>query len=259
MKLTDIVKLIESTAPPELQEEWDNSGIQIDCGNDISLVVTALDATDEVVDEAVCMGADLIITHHPLIFDPLKKLSVGEPVASRIISLVRAGISVYSSHTCFDRAPNGLNRLFGTMIGALNIQNVNDYCRKGILPQPMSLMKLAEHVAESIGAEADIIRTVGSPESVFSEVYWCTGAGADFIDDVAEDAGLCYITGDVKYHDARRAQELGIALIDAGHFATEHIFSEAVCVFLRESLSELKVVCAAEKPPFNIRFNKERR
>ena len=76
MKLTDIVKLIESTAPPELQEEWDNSGIQIDCGNDISLVMTALNATDEVVNEAICMGANLIITHHPLMFDYSDRKSV---------------------------------------------------------------------------------------------------------------------------------------------------------------------------------------
>ncbi|MBQ1395936.1 MAG: Nif3-like dinuclear metal center hexameric protein [Eubacterium sp.] len=248
-ELKDIINCIEARFPLSLAEEWDNSGIQVDTGRPVSRILVALEATDEVVDEAIERGADLIVTHHPLLFSPVSSIDWREPVMERLMGLIRAGISVYSTHTPFDIGQGGMNDLIGFRFGMREIAPMDGgdpYCRKGLLREPISVLELARLAAERLKVPAEGIRIIGDPDRVVTEAAWCGGAGADFMENAVRAGFEVFMTGDVKYHQARRAEELGLCVIDAGHFGTEKLFTAAMADLLRTSLQEDVEVLQAE-------------
>ena len=122
MRMDDFIREVENIAPLELQEPWDNSGIQIRAGNnEISKVLVALEINERVIDEAIGAGADMILTHHPLLFEEIKKIDSNEVAGNHIVKLIRRGISVYSSHTPFDKCIGGNNDYLGSILGIADI------------------------------------------------------------------------------------------------------------------------------------------
>ncbi|MGI6177017.1 MAG: Nif3-like dinuclear metal center hexameric protein [Eubacterium sp.] len=226
METREIYSLIDTRICSfDLAEDWDNSGIQIDSGRSVSKVLTALEATDDVIDEAIQKGAELIITHHPLIFEPLKRLSVYEAGSSKLMKLVKNGISVISAHTCYDK--ECLNADFGNALGFFPIDTENPYVMKAMLSRPVQPEELASFICGRLHIERYAVRIVLADTAPADTVAWCTGAGADFADVAyAEGAGI-YITGDVKYHDARHAEEISLPIIDIGHYGSEKIFAQS--------------------------------
>ncbi len=227
METRDVAKKIESFCPLDLAEEWDNSGFQIDMENEVKKILVALELTDSVAQEAIDNDVDMVITHHPLFFSNLKALKVAEPVTARAISVVQNGITVYSSHTNFDSVSGGNNDYFGNMIGLSEFYTINDnnqMCRGAFLKEAMRVDEIASLISIRLDIDKSAIRIVGSKDNFTTNVAWCTGAGADFIDEVAHSGAQLFITGDIKYHAARRAEELGLDLIDIGHYGSEKIF-----------------------------------
>ena len=245
IKFEAAVQAIEQIAPKYLQESWDNSGIQISTGKlEIEKILTTLELTDEIVEEAIREDIDLIVSHHPLIFGGIKSIDFHYPIGSMIVKLINAGICVYSSHTPFDKIEGGNNDYLAELIGLRDISGftagdeVEMIGRIGILPHPMMLSSVVDLLAEVLNMETSEIRFVGDPNQMITTVGMCTGAGADLMDLAISNGCQLFITGDLKYHDAQNAKAKGIAVIDAGHYGTEKTFADNFADKLKAVIGE---------------------
>ncbi len=230
LKPQKVYELIRSLAPESLQEEWDNSGIQLDMRPEsIKKALVALEITDAVIDEAIAEGADLIVTHHPLLFRPIGCVDAGEVPGRYLIRLIENGISVYSAHTSFDRIEGGNNTYIADLLGLDNVEPFagEGLAVRGTLRTPVAFAEAVKLVSDRLKVPYESIRAVnGAQDRAVKSIGICTGAGAEFIKD-AREAGIdLFITGDVKYHDAMYAAETGMNVIDAGHYGTEKHFAE---------------------------------
>ncbi|MCQ4635947.1 Nif3-like dinuclear metal center hexameric protein [Anaerovorax odorimutans] len=232
MKLEDVVAVIEEIANPDTQESWDNSGVQLAAGPvEIHRVLTTLEITDAVIEEAEEEDVDLIVTHHPLIFGSLKSVDYRDMTGSYIVKLLNMGISVYSCHTPFDKLAGGNNDFLADLIGLKDTSGFSSGSdldmigRVGQLEEEMSLVSMLDLLSEKLEMDPEQFRAVGKPDSAIKTVGICTGAGADLMDLAAANGCQLFITGDLKYHDAQKAKALGMAVIDAGHYGTEKSFA----------------------------------
>ena len=238
MRLDDFIKVVEKIAPLELQEDWDNSGVQVRAtSGEINKVLVAMEINDSVIDEAIGAGVELILTHHPLLFFGIKKVDNNDITGNHIIKLVRRGISVYSSHTPFDKCIGGNNDYLGKLLGFEDVGPLpgdeSSICRMGSLSRPMSCGALVNHASLALNLPKDFIKFAGRTDDIIEKAAWCTGAGAEYL-DLAVNAGCdLYITGDVKYHEAQHARDLGMNLLDLGHFGTEYLFARNMSEILR--------------------------
>lgn len=248
MRMDDLIREIERIAPLELQESWDNSGIQIRTGNnEISKVLVALEINERVIDEAIGAGADMILTHHPLIFGGIQKVDDNDIIGSHIVKLIRRGINVYSSHTPFDKCIGGNNDFLGNILGIEDIGPLpgdeSCICRMGLLPRPMTCQEFAKYASETLNVDKQFFNFAGVPDETVTKVGWCTGAGAEYL-DLAVAAGCdIFVTGDVKYHTAQHARDLGMNILDCGHYGTEYIFAKNIASQLNKFYN-LDIICS---------------
>lgn len=216
--------------------EYDNVGLLVGDGREkVTGVLVCLDCTDEAISEAVNIGANLIVTHHPVIFDPLK--SVTEQ--SLVYRLIRNGISVISAHTNLDQADGGVNDALAEAIGLSNIEKVADsegfLYRIGEYDEPISSDELARLVGEKLTVP---VKYVGGSNFI-KRVAVCGGAGGSMLSDVISQGVDAYVTSDLKHNVFLDAHAAGITLIDAGHFDTEDVVVERLCRALKEAFSEV--------------------
>ena len=368
-KTADIVGIINKIAPIALAEAWDNSGLQIgDPAAEVTRVMVALDPTRDAVDSAIAASCQLLVTHHPLIFKPLKSISTATPHGSLIQKAIKGGLSIVSMHTNYDIAEGGLNDLLAVKVGlsscvplsvttscelvklvvfipvthleqlrsalfpfAVSEGNYRDCSfaaegvgtftpvegaepftgkvgdlakvreerlelliersrlpravkallavhpyeepafdiypllneveklglgRVGRLPEPLTLAEYACRIKNALSAPA--LRYVGDPEASISKVALCSGSGASLLRDAVRSGADVLVTGDVKYHEARDAEDMGLALIDAGHFPTEIIMVNEITERLGRALERAGYTdcrieaCRTEKDPFRI-------
>ena len=239
------IEEIASGAP----EEWDNSGVQIRTDKeDIERVLVCLEVTPAVVEEAKEQEADLIISHHPLIFGGVEHLCADDVHEKMLLDLVTAGIDVYSAHLTFDKAPLGNSFFLADLLGMDNIRECEGLPMvAGDFSLAMNLEELLLHTADMMDLRKGQIRAAGDPGQVIYRAAVCTGAGSEFMEEAKAAGCQALITGDVKYHEAMRAKELGIAVIDAGHYGTEKYFAENFAAQLRDLAGdELDVLESAE-------------
>ena len=255
MRKEELISAIEEFAPLDLAEDWDNSGIQIDMGYpEVKRVLTALEITDEVIDEAMNCEADWIVTHHPLIFTSTSSIDYKDNSGRYIERLIRAGISVYSSHTAFDKAEGGNNDDLGKLLGFTDIrrfENDNGYLRYADLPEEKFFGDIIKESSEKLGIDIRLFRAVGDPEKKIRRAGWCTGSGAEFIQDAFDEGCDLYITGDVKYHDAQLAKGLGICVLDCGHYGTEKCFIDNMAEVLEKSTDAEIIRSGVDINPFS--------
>lgn len=368
-KTADIVGIINKIAPVALAETWDNPGLQIgDPCAEVSRILVALDPTPDVIDAAIAASCQLLVTHHPLIFKPLKSISTANPHGASIQKAIRAGVSIVSLHTNYDIASGGLNDLLAGKVGlsgcvplkvtatselvklvvfvpAERIEGVRDAMfpfvavqgnyrdcsfaaegagtftplegaepfigtvgmlaevreerlellivrrqlpraikallaahpyeepafdiypllnegeklglgRIGFLPEPVILEEYAARLKKDLSAPA--LRYVGDPAARVSKVALCSGSGASLLREAVRSGADVLVTGDVKYHEARDAEDMGLALIDAGHFPTEIIMVDDMTQRLGQALvaagyTDCRVeACRTEMDPFRI-------
>lgn len=212
----NIYDYINSIAPFDTQEEWDNSGFLLgEYRKPVKKAVLTLDVTKKVSELAAGIGADLIISHHPVIFSPLTEIKKG----SVVYTLVNHDIACISAHTNFDKATCGINAKLAEMLGLDNVYFLdNGFVAVGELDYPMSMDDFAQYVSECLDCSG--IRYTDT-DRLIKKVAVGGGACAEFMQQACENSD-CFVTGDLKYHDMLDASEQGFAVVSAGHFETEN-------------------------------------
>ena len=208
-------------APLELQMDFDNAGFQVGhADREVQRVLLALDVTDAVVEEAEALGAELIVTHHPLIFTPLRSLTDLDPTSRRLLCLAEKGIGLISMHTNLDIAEGGVNDVLIRLLGAEPETALDEGCgRIGTLPQAVALPAFLMLCRQRL--QVPTLRFVDGGKPV-SRLAVMGGAGAGSLEQAVAAGCDTFVTADVKYHQFQRAAELGLSLIDADHFYTEN-------------------------------------
>ena len=347
-RIQDLIGLIHTDYPPSLAEDWDNVGLQVgDPAAPLERVLIALDVTAATLAEAEALAVQAIVTHHPLIFRPLKSITSLDPNSRLLMRAIAANIAVIAAHTNLDCGADGLNdwlavklgikealplrggtlplyklvvyvpagheravesALFAagagtigaydhcsftsagtgrfrsgatsvpfigspgqestppeirieTIVSAERVSKVIDKLRKahpyeepaydllllqnrrddlglgriGRLPQPLPLQDYARQISAALGT--NLLRLVGDPQRLVSKVACCGGSGASLLFDAQRQGADLLVTGDIKYHDARNALDLGLTLVDAGHFATEQVMVAGLAEKLRAAAS----------------------
>jgi dinuclear metal center YbgI/SA1388 family protein len=247
MKVRDVYQAINAFAPFMAQEKWDNSGILVggeECG--ASRVLVTLDISPAAVEQAELTNCDVIVSHHPVIFSPLKNISFLNPV----YDLCRLEISAICCHTPLDIADGGLNDLLAERLGtAMEIIDISPLLigepgRILTLREPMTCADIAKAAKESLGCTT--VRFAG--EDRVRRLGICTGSGSSLLEDIAGVCD-CLLTGDVKHDRWYKAQELGMGLIDCGHYHTEILMVPYMARMLRRALPGLEVVEFVEGDP----------
>lgn len=367
-RIQDLLGLLHGLYPTALAEEWDNVGLQVgDPAATVTRVLVALDPTEAALAEAKRQQAQVLLSHHPLLFRPLKKLTPQDSTGKILFTAIRDEIAVISAHTNLDRGENGLNDWLAARLGVegtvplasrsgewlklvvylpkgyeapvsaalfaagagrigrydqcsfrsegvgtfrpgeectpfvgscgsresvaelrletilpkaaaekaltrlrkahpyeeiaydliplLNREQLTGLGRIGRLVTKTTLQEFAETVRTALGC--DHLRLVGDRTMNIAKVALCGGSGASLLHEAARQGADVLVTGDVKYHEARQAEELGLALIDAGHFASERLMVEGLCQTLRDAATKQKmmidfVAMPDEKDPFEI-------
>ncbi len=243
MNVQQIFDFLNSRAPFAQAEEWDNPGLLVgDPHREVARVLVALDATAGALDTAKAVGADLMVTHHPVIFAPLKRLK-GDSIPYR---LAAEDIALIAAHTNLDKAAGGVNDTLASLLGLTDVTVAEDgYTRIGTLQEPMTARDFAAHVAEVLDAP---VRYAG--DKPVTTVGVCGGGGGDFIADCVGLADA-YVTGEVKHHEwlenARR-----INVVEAGHYATEVPVVDTLAGWLQEAFPQLTVTVYRDGNPYDV-------
>ena len=223
MKVRDLISAIEEFAPLENQESWDNSGLCIGSeDNEVTSAIIGLDCSEALVDEAVSSGADMIITHHPLIFSGIRKISCDDPVGAAIVKAVRAGINVYAAHTSADKVIGGVSGAMALKLGLSDVEVLDGHDGTGLgaignFPVPMEAMAAAELVKKKFGLPC--LRMSAPIQKPISRVAMCGGAGSSLIGLAMEKGAQLYLCGDISYHHFFTGKDF--MLMDVGHFESE--------------------------------------
>ncbi|MBP5540112.1 MAG: Nif3-like dinuclear metal center hexameric protein [Bacteroidales bacterium] len=248
--IQEVVAFLDAEFHPELQESYDNSGFLL--GNPATActgVLTAVDLTEEVIDEAVATGANLIATHHPFIFSGVKRITPADSTGRMIYSLIRNGISVYAAHTNLDNLPQGVNGILAERLGLTDCHILQPLAdggavsnpsgeagagMVGVLSHPMTAIDFLRQTKEILGLP--VVRHSDIAIPTVQRVAICGGAG-NFLIGAAMKAGAdIYLTGDLKYHDFQRA-EGRITLADIGHFESEQYAPEIISSAISKKFS----------------------
>ena len=258
MRRYELIRWLEEKYPLCAAEDWDNVGLLAgDDTMETSRVFLALDLTDETLEEALEAGADMIITHHPMIFSGIKKINNHSPEGRRLLTLLGKGMACYAMHTNYDVM--GMADLSArylrisdaeVLVPAAEIGGKQQGLgRVGNIPQ-MSLAAYAGLIKASLGLEE--VHVYGDLDRIVSRAAVCTGSGKSLLSQVFSSGADVYVTGDIDHHTGIDTAAKGLALIDAGHYGTEYIFMEDVRKELEQAFPELSVSCAGVKTPYTI-------
>lgn len=230
IKLKDILAYVGQFAPWELAEPWDNVGLMV--GNpdqEATGVLIALDPTLQVIEEAILEKANIILTHHPLIFHPLKSINTATPIGQFLKKALVHDIAVVSCHTNLDIISDGVSDALGRALYLRNTRPLNltgkrpdqGFGKVGNLPTPMQGESFIHFVAQRLNLQAMMI--AGPQPETVATIAVCGGNGSDLAEAALQAGADIYITAELKHSVARWAEDNGLCVIDAGHFATENI------------------------------------
>lgn len=257
MQFHEVMKVLEEGSPLVMAEDWDNVGLIAGRRDrEVEMVYIAVDATDEVIADAVEQKADLLLTHHPLIFRAIKRVNTDDFIGRRLVTLIQHDITYVAMHTNFDVC--GMADAAATRLGMKDTQvlditfeedgRVEGIGRIGTFDTEMTARECALKVKEAYGLSA--IRLFGPPEKKIVRAALCPGSGKSVIDTGIAQGADVLITGDIDHHEGIDAVAQGMNIIDAGHYGIEKIFTDYMEAFLKERLPALKVIVAAECDPF---------
>jgi len=236
MKISEIYEKLNKISPFELQERWDNSGLLVgDMNREFEYIALGLDLDKETLEEA--KENTLFIVHHPLIFSGLKELDFSKYPANLLEIMVKKNLSLIAMHTNFDKTH--LNAyVFEKILGFKKESQDEFICRT---TGSWSKDELMKHLKERLGLET--LRVV-SPKHKIGSIALTTGAGASLMDEVEAD---CFLTGDIKYHDAMKAMSQNLMMVDIGHYESEKFFVDVLKVEL-ENLGLLGIITQSQNP-----------
>ncbi|MBQ9211506.1 MAG: Nif3-like dinuclear metal center hexameric protein [Clostridia bacterium] len=237
MTVQNIYDLLDAVAPFETQEPYDNSGLLVGSpSQEVSGILFALDVTDSVIQEAVSLGANLIVTHHPLMFDPIRRLTDETFEGRLLLRLARENISLIASHTCLDQAPGGINDALAECCALLEVEG-EGFVRVGTLPQAMRAGELKEYLAAALNTE---VRLMGDPDIQVSRLGLCSGAGGSEWEAAVALGAQAFLSGEVKHHLALAMAGSGVPCFECGHFATEQPGIFALADALQSALNQVQ-------------------
>lgn len=237
MTVRDVLALIDAVAPFDSQEEWDNCGLLVGSPcQEVTGILFALDVTGPVIDEAVRLGASLIITHHPLMFSPVQRIT-DEDYEGRLISrMLENRLSLIAAHTNLDRAEDGINDVLAALCGLSDVSG-HDFFRTGTLDSPVSAQDYAHHLEEALST---VVRVYGPAGQMISKVGLCSGGGGDSWTDASSSGCDAFVTGEIHHHVALAAVDAGLIVFECGHFATEEPGIRALAQALQNSMNTVK-------------------
>lgn len=250
MRIYEIESYFEALFPSERRCGWDNDGLLVcpDRRKEVRRVLTCLDVTFSAIEKARLEQCDLIISHHPLLFTPVRSVNEDTVEGQKILLLLESGISLLSLHTRFDGAVGGLNVLFAKSLGILP-ENTSPLLEEepfiggiGSLPAKYTPDELARHISRVLGSAVKLY----SAEMNIERVGYCCGSGKDLVRPCLSRDVDAFVGGDIPYHTALEAVELGMSVIDCGHFASEKHAPIAFRNALNSLSPELEIIAFSE-------------
>lgn len=234
-RVADVIEMLKNFAPEEYvqKDEHDNVGLLVGrTTNKVKKVLCCLDVTQKVIDEAIDLKVDLIVSHHPVIFYPISSVTDKDVLGRKILSAIENGISIYAAHTNLDFVEDGINDYVAKMLGLIDIAPLDAYIsdnagfgRIGKLPGKITGMQLKKEVQQ--GLNDNFIRVIGDADRFVSKVAIINGGGGgdtSYVDMAVNLNADCLITADVKHHVAVYAADLGLLLIEPQHYTMEHVY-----------------------------------
>jgi dinuclear metal center YbgI/SA1388 family protein len=264
----EIWNVLGKWAPPGLAESWDNIGLQVgDPNAPVQRLMVALDATENVLEAASERKAQMVLTHHPLLFRPVSSLDISKQLPRLLAGFLRKNIALAAAHTNLDSTVGGVSDLLANALGLSDVKPLHTsepnppsvgLGRIGNLPYGCKLSEIMHKVSSMLGNPGLLV--VGHPGQMITRVALCGGSGSDLWPmAIDEDADL-FLSAEIKHHIAREAEQMGKAIIDAGHFYTEWPVVPAMAEYMKQQASEegwdLEVyIFDDEKSPFGLWIN----
>ncbi len=261
MKLEEILDYLNELAPWAYAEEWDNVGLMVGSRQgEIKRILLCLDVTSKVIKEAIDCDVQLIISHHPFLFSKLNKLDFDTIKGQQIQALVTKGISVISAHTNLDVAIGGVNDTLAEAIGLKHLKPLKKYIplgfkdnlglgKLGVMEQETEFNEFLNLLKQNL--DITNLRLIGThPDRVQNVAVFCGSFDVelDYLKSLQPDV---LITGDLKYHDAMDAREMGLCIIDVGHFSSERVILPKLQKVLAERFESVEIICSKmESDPF---------
>ena len=237
LTVQNIYDFINGIAPFETQDSYDNAGLLV--GNpswEVRGIHVAMDVTSSVLDEAIAAGANLIVTHHPMMFSARRNLVETDAEARLLCRMIRHEIALIAAHTNLDQARGGINDVLAQVIGLEDIAG-EGYVRVGRLPAPMTADALARQIGKALGT---VVRIMGDPQRTLSRVAVSSGGGSESWEAAHALGAEAFLSGEIKHHHALAAVEEGMVLLEAGHHATEEPGIFALADALQNHLDALQ-------------------
>lgn len=240
----DIYNFIDAIAPFNTQEEWDNAGLLVgDENKKVNRILFALDCTEDVINQAVSCSADLIVTHHPIIFKPISEVTAD----SLVYKLIKNDISIICAHTNYDKAIGGINDILCKTVELDNIMKIENTCLDvGELKTAMNSKEFAEFIKSKLNG---VVR-YNLIEKTVKKVAVCSGSGSDYLSLAKELICDALLTGDGSHHSFLDADKMGVLLVCAGHFETENIAIKPIADKIKNNF-DIECVIAVQKSPIN--------
>ena len=272
VRVDDIIRVMEQVAPPELAEQWDNCGLQVGSRKwPVKKIWVALDPLLPVIKAAIDQKVDMVVTHHPLIFQPLTQVNLESDVGCVIGAAIKGRAAIFAAHTNLDSTLGGINDVLAREVGMQDVvpllpayeTSAEDdgtesmqqpgLGRVGRLASPVTVGDLATQIKSRLGSRH--VKVAGKVDLSVQKAAVCSGSGAGLLDAFLASDAQVYISGDLKYHNARVVEASGRALIDVGHFASEHIMIDALAIELQNitkaaGWSVTVEACPLEQDPF---------
>ncbi|MBR5528189.1 MAG: Nif3-like dinuclear metal center hexameric protein [Clostridia bacterium] len=247
--LHEINEYMNTWAKPEYSESWDNDGIML-CGNldkNIEKVTVCLEINAKIIEDAKKQGSELIITHHPFIFRPMRNIRGVE--FDYVSELISASVAVFSYHTRLDSACGGVNDVLAKKLGLTDICPFAELGRIGKLSRPIGAREFADHIKNTLGCGT--MRCSVNENKNIETVAVLGGAGKDFVELACECADA-YVTADLSHNSFITANEHGLCLFDAGHYFTENPVTEEIAGRLRTKFPKLQVSVSDSCCPYTL-------
>lgn len=253
MKVREVVRQLEALAPLALAEEWDNVGLLVGSGAwTAKRALLTIDLTEEVLEEALARGAQMVVAYHPPLFEPLRRLTDASPGERIILGAARAGLAIHSPHTALDAAPGGVNDWLAEGLGAAAITPLQaavdpDAPDSGLgrlvtLREPATLGDLAQRVKGHLGAKRLLVAESTLPPDEHRVIGLCAGAGGSLLPAALARGATAFLTGEMRHHDVLATRAAGCAVLLAGHTNTERGYLPRLAERLGKALPELEIL-----------------
>ncbi len=251
--IREVVEFLQRFAPPQLAEDWDNVGLLMgDPRSTLERVMTCLTITPESAQEAIDQGVGLVVTHHPLPFKPIKRLTTERPEGALLWRLASAGVAVYSPHTAFDSARGGINQQLAQGLQLEEISPLIPFAgtpspeveglgtgRRGLCRPTITRSVLGQRIKDFL--KLPQVRCTGTPKQSVEWVAIACGSGGSMLEQAAKTGCDTLVTGEAQFHTCLQAEALGIGLLLVGHYASERFAVEQLAEVLQEAFPGLAI------------------